>query len=107
MLEILIIIVILAAVVGPVLFWGFIFFSLRNYLRDYQRAEAEEERLMNQIMQSHGNISPALQTQLFSAFAQAQQSMSHLKGIDRERAELRQADFIGMAAQAGIDPPSF
>ena len=107
MFEFLIVIAILAAVIGPILFWGFVFFALRYYLRAYERAAAQEQRLVNQLMQSSGNISPELQTQFFTAAAQAQQSMSHLNGIHRQRAELRQSELMGMAAQAGIDPPNF
>jgi len=107
MFEFLIIIAILAAFVGPILFWGFIFLAAKRYLSAYQRAAAEEQRLLNQVMQTTGTVSPDVQAQFFAAAIQAQQSMSHLNGIHQQRAELRQSELMGMAAQAGIEPPNF
>ena len=107
MSEFIIIIAILAALVGPILFWGFVFLAVKRYLSAYQMAAAEEQRLVNQAIHTTGNVSPDLQAQFFAAATQAQQSMSHLNGIHRQRAELRQSELMGMAAQAGIDPPNF
>ena len=107
MFEFIFIIAVLAAVVGPILFWGFVFFAAKRYLSAYQQAAAREQQLLNQLMQTPGPASPDIQAQFFAAAAQAQQSMAHLNGIHRERAELRQSELMGMAAQAGIEPPTF
>jgi len=107
MFEFIIIVAILAAVAGPILFWGFVFLAVKRYLSAYEKAATEEQRIVNQVMQTTGTVSPDLQAQFFAAATQAQQSMSHLDGIHRQRAELRQSELMGMAAQAGIDPPNF
>ncbi len=98
---------VLGAVVVPILFWVFVVFAARRYFSVYQQAAAQEQRLLSELLQAGGAASPQLQQQFLAAAAQAQRSMSHLGDIQCERAELRQAELKGMAAQAGIQATDF
>lgn len=117
MLELIIVLAVIVAVVGPIIFWVTVFFAAKRFFSAYENAAREQEHLINQLIQAQnlgagagsgaGPVPAELQSQFFAAAARAQQSMSHLNGIHRQRAELRQSELMGMAAQAGIDPPSF
>ncbi len=102
-----VILAVIGGTIGPVLFWVFVALAIKRHFAAYQGMAAEQQRLLNQIQSAGGKAQPHLQQDFLAAAMRARGAMSNLNGIYRERAELRQSELMGMAAQAGIEPPSF
>lgn len=99
--------VVLSAI-GGIIWWVVVFFFIGSAVRSAQRNLDQllpnmELMLSQAVGTPSGHLNSQQQAQIVNMMMQAQNQMSQLDGIYRQRYETRVGDLMGMASAAGID----
>ena len=101
-----IIFVLIAGIIGFILkifFWGWLFKSAVDYWSPFQKDYDVMQSIMSQYSGSGGgHISSLTQNRFQSALWTAQNHLSHLDDLRRQRGELMMADMKSQAASVGL-----